>query len=509
LVPDYLQRILRARVYGGAIETSLDRAEQLSNRLGNTLLLKREDQQRTNSFKMRGAFNKIAQLDPETRARGVITASSGNHAQGVAYAARVEGCRAVIVMPVSAPAIKVDAVATLGGEVVRHGASFTDSLGHALELARTEGLTFVHPYDDPDVIAGQGTIGMEILRQWQDPIHAIFVAIGGGGMIAGVGAYIKAVSPETKIVGVHAEGSDSMMRSVAAGHPVMLDTVSLFADGVAVRQVGDEPFRVAKDLIDEFMVIGTDAMCTAMREVFAENRAILEPSAALTVAAAKDYVAREGIEGKTLVAVLCGSNMNFDRLGFVVERSYVGEHREALLGVSVPREPGAVKRLIEAVGAHRFSEFSYRIGPANVAHVFLGIYVSGPEDTAATIAALDAAGFHTTDLSDNELAKAHLRHFVGGRSTKADEEALFRDELLFTLDFPEAPGAFAAFLDAVPTDWTITAFHHRNHGADHASVLIGFAVPPGRADALRAHLAATGYNVVEETGNPAYRMFLR
>jgi threonine dehydratase len=500
---DYLTRILRARVYGGAVETSLDKAEQLSRRLGNTLLLKREDQQRTNSFKMRGAFNKIAWLDEAARARGVITASSGNHAQGVAYGAKVKGCRAVIVMPVSAPAIKVDAVKALGGEVVRHGASFQDSLVRALEIEKAEGLTFVHPYDDPDVIAGQGTIGMEILRQCQDPIHAVFVAIGGGGMIAGVASYVKAVSPETKIVGVHAEGSDSMMRSVAAGRPVMLETVSLFADGVAVRQVGDEPFRVARELIDEFMVIGTDAMCTAMREVFAECRAILEPSAALTVAAAKEYVARAGIEGETLVAVLCGSNMNFDRLGFVVERSYVGEHREALLGVTVPREPGAVRRLIGAVGEHRFSEFSYRIGAGEVAQVFLGIYVSGPEDAAATIAALEAAGFAASDLSENELAKAHLRHFMGGRG------AAGADELMFTLDFPEAPGAFAAFLEAVPTGWTITAFHHRNHGSDHASVLIGFSVPEGEAEALRAHLAETGYDVVEETANPAYRMFMR
>jgi len=506
---EYLTRILRAQVYGGAIETSLDKAEQLSERLGNTLLLKREDQQRTNSFKMRGAFNKISLLDPETRSRGVITASSGNHAQGVAYAAKVRGCRAVIVMPVSAPAIKVDAVRSLGGEVVSHGSGYREALAHALELAKTEGMTFVHPYDDPDVVAGQGTIGMEILRQHQDPIHAVFVAIGGGGMIAGVAAYIKALAPDTKIIGVHAEGSESMMRSVAAGHPVMLDAVTLFADGVAVNQVGEEPFRVARDLIDEFMVIGTDAMCTAMREIFNENRAMLEPSAALTVAAAKEYVAREGIEGQTLVAVLCGSNMNFDRLGFVVERSYTGEHREALLGIAVRRGDGAVRRLIETIGNHRFSEFSYRIGPADVAHVFAGVYVSGEDDTAATIAALEAAGFPTTDLTDNELAKAHLRHFVGGRSTKPDEEAMFRDELLFRLDFPETPGAFGRFLEAMPTDWTVTAFHYRNHGADHASVLIGFNVPPGAADKLRAHLAQTGYGAVEETENPAYRMFLR
>jgi threonine dehydratase len=509
VLDEYLKRIVRARVYGGAVETSLDRAEGLSARIGNTLMLKREDQQRTNSFKMRGAFNKIAQLDPDKRAVGVITASSGNHAQGVAYGAKVAGCRAVIVMPTSAPALKVDAVRTLGAEVVIHGSNFTEALAHALELEKTEGLTFVHPFDDPDVIAGQGTIGLEILRQHEDPIEAVFVAIGGGGMIAGIGACIKAVRPETKVIGVHAVGSEAMRISVETGERVMLPEVSLFADGVAVSQVGVETLRVAREVVDEYMTIGTDAMCAAMREVFDENRAILEPSAALTVAAAKVYAAREGLSGKTLIAVLCGSNMNFDRLGFVVERSHVGNHREALLGIAVPRGPGALATFIAAIGDHRFSELSYRAGGGPEAHVFAGIYVSGKEDTATTVAGLEAAGYGVTDLSDNELAKAHLRHFAGGRSGKPDEEALFRDERLFRLDFMETPRAFGAFLDALPKDWTVTAFHYRNHGADHASVLIGFTVPAGAGTDLVAHLEATGYNLVEETDNPACALFLR
>lgn len=509
MLDDYLKRILRARVYGGAVETRLDRAEILSSRLGNTLLLKREDQQRTNSFKMRGAFNKIAQLAPEKRAIGVITASSGNHAQGVAYGAKVAGCRAVIVMPTSAPALKVDAVRALGAEVVIHGSNFTEALGHALELEKTEGLTFVHPFDDPDVIAGQGTIALEILRQHEEPIEAVFVAIGGGGMIAGIGACIKAVRPETKVIGVHAAGSEAMRISVETGERVMLPEVSLFADGVAVSQVGVETLRVAREVVDEFMTIGTDAMCTAMREVFDENRAILEPSAALTVAAAKVYAAREGLRDRTLVAVLCGSNMNFDRLGFVVERSHVGEHREALLGITVPRGPGALARFIAGIGNHRFSELSFRDCGGPSAQVFAGIYVSGQEDRAATIAGLEGAGYSVTDLSDNELAKAHLRHFAGGRRGGSDAAAPPRDELLFRLDFMETPRAFGAFLDALPTDWTVTAFHYRNHGADHASVLMGFTVPAGAAQPLRERLAATGFGLVEETDNPACALFLR
>jgi threonine dehydratase len=481
----------------------------MSSRLGNTLLLKREDQQRTSSFKMRGAFNKISNLTADALARGVVTASSGNHAQGVAYGAKVKGCRAVIVMPVSTPPIKVNAVRALGGEVVQHGASFQDSLEFALRMAEEEGLTFVHPYDDPDVIAGQGTIGMEILRQHAGPIDAVFVAIGGGGMISGVGAYLKAVSPQTKLIGVHAEGSDAMMRSVAAGERLLLDRVSLFADGVAVRQVGVETFRLAREVVDEYMVVGVDAMCAAMREVFAENRAIIEPSAALPVAAAKDYVAREGLTGRTLVAVLCGANMNFDRLGFVVERSYVGEHREALIGVTIPIEPGAVRRLIDVVAEHRFSEFSYRMGSSSVAHVFIGVYVDNPEDSAALRRSLRSADFEAMDLTDNELAKAHLRHFVGGRTANDDDQPLLRDELLFRIDFPESPGAFGVFLGALPTDWRITAFHYRNHGADHASVLIGFSVPHDTADAVRDYLRGTGFGVTEDTADPAYRLFLR
>ncbi|MBP7002155.1 threonine ammonia-lyase, biosynthetic [Amaricoccus sp.] len=500
---DYLEKILNARVYGAAVETPLDRAAILSERLGNTLLFKREDLQRTNSFKMRGAFNKIASLSPEALAIGVITASSGNHAQGVAYGAKVKGCRAVIVMPVSTPAIKVDAVRALGGEVVQYGDSFTDSLGHALELEKTEGLSFVHPYDDPEVIAGQGTIGMEILRQCQEPIHAVFIAIGGGGMIAGIGAYLKRLRPETRIIGVQPVDSDAMKRSLETGERVLLPHVGLFADGVAVRQVGEETFRVAREVIDEIMLIDTDAMCTAMREVFAENRAILEPSAALTVAAAKDYVAREGIRDQVLVSVLCGANMNFDRLGFVVERSYAGEHREALLGITVPRTPGSVRRLIDTIGEHRFSEFGYRLGDAEAAQVFAGIYVSGREDTAATIGALEAAGFATTDLSDNELAKTHLRHLAGGRSPAAGQEQLY------SFEFPETPGAFGAFLSRMRSDWTVSLFHYRNHGADHGSVLMGVQVPPGDEPAFRAFIEERGYPFVEETDNPAYRMFLR
>ena len=500
---DYLQRILTARVYDVAVESALEPARTLSRRIGNHVLLKREDQQPVFSFKLRGAYNKMARLAPADRDRGVICASAGNHAQGVALAARRLGCNATIVMPVTTPRLKIDAVKALGGDVVLHGDSYSDAHGHAKALEAERGLTFVHPFDDPDVIAGQGTVAMEILRQHQGPLDAVFVAIGGGGLIAGVASYIKALRPEVKVIGVQMNDSDAMLRSVRAGKRVTLADVGLFSDGTAVKLVGEETFRLVRELVDDFVVVDTDEVCAAIKDVFQDTRSILEPAGAMGVAAIKQYATRHKAKGQTYVTVTCGANMNFDRLRFVAERAEFGEQREALFAVTIPEARGSFRRLCELIGSRSVTEFNYRISDEREAHVFVGIAISQRDEADRIGRNLVRHGFATVNLTDDELAKEHVRHMVGGRS------ALSQDERLYRFNFPERPGALMRFLDAMHPDWNISLFHYRNQGADYGRILVGLQVPRKDSRALRAFLDGLGYPYVDESANPVYGLFLR
>jgi len=500
---DYLQRILIARVYDVAQETPLEHARALSRRLGNHVLLKREDQQSVFSFKLRGAYNKMVHLSAAQLARGVICASAGNHAQGVALAAKRLGCRAVVVMPVTTPRLKVDAVQALGGEVVLHGDSYSDAHAHALTLQRKQRLNFVHPFDDPDVIAGQGTVGMEILRQHQGSLDAVFVAVGGGGLISGVASYIKAVRPEVKVIGVQTVDSDAMLRSVRAGKRVQLADVGLFADGTAVKLVGEETFRITRELVDGFVVVDTDEVCAAIKDVFEDTRSILEPSGAMGVAGIKQYVARHGLKGQTLAAITCGANMNFDRLRFVAERAEFGEQREALFAVTIPERRGSFKQFCELIGPRAVTEFNYRISDEQVAHVFVGIAISRRDEAARIARQFERHGFPTLDLTDDELAKEHVRHMVGGRSELARHERLLR------FIFPERPGALMRFLSAMNPGWNISLFHYRNQGADYGRILVGIQVPASDRAAFDEFLATLAYPYTEETRNPVYKLFLR
>ena len=509
---DYLKKILTARVYDVAVESALEPAKNLSRRLHNKVLLKREDQQPVFSFKRRGAYNEMARLAPGQLQRGVICASAGNHAQGVAMSARKLGTRAVVVMPTTTPQLKIDAVQALGGEVVLAGDSYSDAYDHSVRLQKEQGLTFVHPFDDPDVIAGQGTIAMEILRQLQklgsNQLDAVFVAIGGGGLVAGVANYIKAVRPEIKVIGVQMNDSDAMIQSVNAHERVTLADVGLFSDGTAVKLVGEETFRVAQDLVDEYMTVDTDAVCAAIKDVFVDTRSIVEPAGALAVAAIKQYVAKNKTRGETYAAILCGANMNFDRLRFVAERAEVGEEREALLAVTIPEERGSFRRFCEVIGGlpggpRNVTEFNYRISDATRAHVFVGLTTHGKGESEKITKNFERHGFESLDLTHDELAKEHLRHLVGGHSTLAQDERLLR------FVFPERPGALLKFLSLMQPTWNISLFHYRNQGADYGRILVGLQVPPEDATAFDAFLATLGYPCVEETLNPAYRLFLR
>ncbi len=500
---DYLERILAARVYEVAQQSPLEVAPALSRRLGNRLLLKREDLQPVFSFKLRGAYNKMASLAPAVRARGVIAASAGNHAQGVALAAQKLGCRALIVMPVTTPRIKVEAVAARGAEVLLHGDTYDEAYAHARRIRHRRGLAFVHPYDDPEVIAGQGTIGMEILRQSARPIDAIFVPVGGGGLIAGIAAYVKRLRPQVRVIGVEPKDADAMTRSLAAGRRVVLEHVGLFADGVAVRRVGAETFRLARRLVDEMVRVDTDEICAAIKDVFEDTRVVLEPAGALAIAGAKAWVERRGVRGRTLVAIASGANTNFDRLRFVAEQAELGEHREAVLAVTIPERRGSFRRFLKALGNRNITEFNYRISSPTVAHIFVGVSVHGREETARIVRRLERAGCRTLDLSDNEIAKAHVRHMVGGRSPLAENELLYRFE------FPERQGALMKFLSAMNPSWNISLFHYRNHGADYGSVLVGMQVPRAEMGDFRRFLARLGYPYADETRNPVYRLFLR
>jgi threonine dehydratase len=527
---DYLTKILNARVYDVAIESDLTLAKSLSRRLNNSVLLKREDQQAVFSFKLRGAFNKMAQLSPEQLKKGVICASAGNHAQGVALGASKLGTQAIIVMPVTTPQLKVDAVKNLGGTVVLHGESYTDAYHHALTLQKKQSLTFVHPFDDPDVIAGQGTVAMEILRQHPGRLDAVFLAIGGGGLVSGVANYIKAVRPEIKIIGVQMTDSNAMLQSVTAKKRVTLNDVGLFADGTAVKLVGEETFRIASGLVDEFIEVDTDSVCAGIKDVYQDTRSIVEPSGAMAVAAIKQYVAKYKTQGETYAAVLCGANMNFDRLRFVAERAEVGEEREALFAVTVPEERGSFKHFCESIGnlpsfgnadiaknsgqtkaaqntgqagVRSVTEFNYRISDSQKAHVFVGLTTSSKGESSKIAAHLTKQGFKTLDLTHDDLAKEHLRHMVGGAS------ALAKDERLLRFVFPERPGALMKFLATMRPGWNISLFHYRNQGADYGRILVGIQVPKADGKAFDAFLKALGYPYVEETANPVYQLFLK
>ena len=499
---NYLERILKARVYDVASETPLELAPGLSRRLRNRLLIKREDLQPVFSFKLRGAYNKMAGLPRARLARGVIAASAGNHAQGVALAAQRLGCRAVIVMPVTTPRIKVDAVLARGAQVVLHGDSYAEAFAQAMRLKRRRGLAFVHPYDDPEVIAGQGTIGMEILRQHAGPLDAIFVPVGGGGLISGIAAYVKRVRPSIKVVGVEPVDAAAMTQSLKKGRRVKLEHVGLFADGVAVKEVGRETFRLCRELVDEMVLADTDAMCAAIKDVFEDTRVVLEPAGALAIAGAKAWVERHGARGKALVAVASGANTNFDRLRFIAEEAELGEHREAILAVTIPERPGSFRKFCAQIGARSVTEFNYRIADSSEAHIFVGVEVHGSEETARIVRNLRRHGLRTLDLSGNEMAKWHVRHMVGGRAPFA------RDELLYRFEFPERPGALMRFLSSMRSDWNISLFHYRNHGADYGRVLVGMQVPSREMKQFRQFLENLGYPYAEETRNPAYRLFL-
>jgi threonine dehydratase len=507
MTTSYLKKILTSRVYDLAVETPLELAPTLSDRTGNRIYLKREDMQSVFSFKLRGAYNKMAQLTPAQLRRGVICASAGNHAQGVALSAKTLGCRAVIVMPTTTPALKIEAVRARGGEVVLSGESYSDAYQHALYLEKKEKLTFVHPFDDPEVIAGQGTIAMEILRQHAGPIHAVFVAIGGGGLIGGIGAYIKAVRPDIKVIGVQTTDSDAMARSLKAGRRVVLSDVGLFSDGTAVKQVGEETFRLAKQVVDEVLLVDTDDVCTAIKDVFTDTRSILEPAGALAVAGAKAYIARaakarQPVRDQTLVAIACGANMNFDRLRFVAERAEVGEAHEAVFAVTIPEERGSFKRFCQLVGARAVTEFNYRISDDKEAHVFVGLQVADRDEPEKISKLFKKQGFKTIDLTQDELAKLHIRHLVGGKSAHAGNEILYRFE------FPERPGALMRFLDSMAPNWNISLFHYRSQGGDVGRVLVGLQVPKKEMKAFRAFLATLGYRAWDESENPAYKLFL-
>ncbi len=514
---EYLIKILNAKVYDVARETALETAKALSARLGHTVLLKREDQQPVFSFKLRGAYNKMAHLSPVQLKKGVICASAGNHAQGVALSAQKLGCKATIVMPVTTPGVKIDAVQALGARVVLFGESYSDAHQHALALEKQKGMTFVHPFDDPDVIAGQGTVAMEILRQVTGPLDAVFVAVGGGGLISGVANYIKAVRPEIKVIGVQMNDSSAMIESLQAGERLQLNDVGLFSDGTAVKLVGQETFRVTQNLVDDFITVDTDEVCAAIKDVFIDTRSIVEPAGALAVAAIKKYVStlKKGSSkpGQTFAAILCGANVNFDRLRFVAERAEVGEDREALLAVTIPETRGSFKRLCELIGTlpafgassapRQVTEFNYRMSDHQSAHVFVGLTTQKPGESLKISRHLNRAGFKSLDLTHDDLAKEHIRHMVGGTSGLAHDERLLR------FVFPERPGALMKFLSAMRPNWNISLFHYRNQGADYGRVLVGLQVPPEDHKAFTAFLKMLAYPYTEETNNPVYRLFLQ
>jgi len=497
-----LRDVLTSRVYDVARETALDNAPRLSERLDNEVLLKREDLQPVFSFKLRGAYNKIAHLTDKERARGIIAASAGNHAQGVAYSAQKLALRAIIVMPQTTPRIKVDAVQSMGAEVVLAGDSYNEAKAHCDTLVDQTGMTFIHPFDDPLVIAGQGTIGAEILRHSQERLSAVFVPVGGGGLIAGIAGYIKSLRPDVKVIGVEPFEADAMYRSLALGRRVQLDHVGIFADGVAVREVGERTFAIVRQTVDEVVRVTNDEICAAIKDVFDDTRSVMEPAGALAVAGVKAWVEREGARNQSIVALLSGANINFDRLRFVAERAELGEAREALVAVTLPERPGAFRAFCAAIGRRTVTEFNYRLSGRDQAHIFVGFQIQSRQDGLSLVAQLTAAGYETVDLTENEMAKLHVRHMVGGHAPDV------RNERLCRFEFPERPGALAQFLDKLGGRWNISLFHYRNHGADFGRVLAGFEVADADLPAFRAFLDELAYPYTPEYENPAYRFFL-
>jgi threonine dehydratase len=500
---DYVNLIDTASVYDVAKVSPLEKAVNLSVRLGNQVLMKREDLQSVFSFKLRGAYNKLSTLSDDAIAAGVICSSAGNHAQGVALAAKRRNARAVIVMPITTPTIKIDAVIALGGEVLLHGDTYDDAFEKAKEIEAAQGLTFIHPFDDPAVIAGQGTIGRELDDQMDPEVTAVFVPIGGGGLISGIASYLKHKRPHVKIIGVEPTDSAAMKTSLLAGKPVTLDHVGIFADGVAVRRVGDETFRLCQALVDEIVTVDTDQICAAIKDIYEDTRSIVEPAGALAVAGIKKYVSEQGVTEQAFVAINCGANVNFDRLRHIAERSAIGEQREMLLAVEIPEEPGSFRKFCEAIGRRGITEFNYRFSDAKSAHIFVGVQLrNGAEEHQELVEKLNDLGYLFVNLSDNEMAKLHIRHMVGGSPSNIEDERLFRFE------FPERPGALLDFLLSIGTNWNISLFHYRNHGSDYGRVLAGIQVPENESDELAAHLADLGYAHFEESDNPAYKMFL-
>ncbi|TCK19360.1 L-threonine ammonia-lyase [Thiogranum longum] len=503
-MPDkYLKMILNSRVYDVATETRLDFAQGLSVRLGNDVWLKREDLQPVFSFKLRGAYNKIASLDAASCEKGIITASAGNHAQGVALAAKHRGIKSLIVMPRTTPGIKVSSVRALGGKPLLHGDTYDEACEHAHKLAKERGMIFIHPYDDPEVIAGQGTVAMEVLQQQRDPIHAVFVPVGGGGLIAGMAAYIKALRPDIRVIGVEPEDAPCMYEALKRKRRVVLDQVGIFADGVAVRQAGKEPYRLARKFVDEIMLVSTDEICAATKDIFDDTRAMVEPAGALAVAGIKKYVEREGCTDESLIAINSGANINFDRLRHVAERAEIGERREALLAVTIPEQPGSFLKFCRTLGKRGITEFNYRYADAHDAQVFAGVQLSGgDEEREELLDTLRKQGYAVVDMTDNEMAKTHIRFMVGGHASGIDDEVLYRFE------FPERPGALLKFLASMGKRWNISLFHYRNHGAAYGRVLVGVQVPPAERKGFRASLDDLGYTWFEELDNPAYTLFL-
>jgi len=499
----YVKKILTSRVYDVAVETPLQPARQLSKRLGNDILLKREDLQPVHSFKLRGAYNKLAQLTGHERKRGVITASAGNHAQGVALAAQHLGIQAQIVMPRTTPALKVNNVRAYGGRALLHGDTFPEALAYSLQLVEDKGYVYVHPYDDPAVIAGQGTVGMELLRQQPGPLDAVFVPVGGGGLIAGMAAYIKYLRPEVKVIGVEADESNCLYAALAAGERVVLDQVGLFADGVAVAQVGEHTFAICKEHVDEVICVDSDAICAAIKDLYEDTRQITEPAGALALAGIKQYVEQHGVRGQVLAAVTSGANINFDRLRHVAERAELGEKREAIIAVTIPERPGSFKTFCQALGKRQITEFNYRYHNRDEAHIFVGVQTEPEHDSrAALLDTLRSAGFQALDLTDNELAKLHIRHTVGGHGKAIS------DEMVFRFEFPERPGALFKFLEKLGGRWNISLFHYRNHGSADGRVLAALQVPLHERGEVQQALSSIGYHYVDETDNPAYRVFL-